>query len=316
MNPDMRIRVMVLSAAIGLTAAHADPLSSADREALLGKLEELRNAADSKVDSRFRVALAAYRSAMSSEGTAIEFYLKCVEKVDFEDRQRKSADFRDWKRKQSDRLSEPGFKLALRYQLQWLTLTLQAASSKADRPALAAEAQVVVDSIFRDAVKLEGQGGVLSQSVTSTVFARAYDIGNVEITDWTESPVQLDRVYNQIVFPRVRKAGQTESLRAAWIKRIQQEGIKIEAWGGGGRGRKGGGSQEYETFVSETLPDLQWRMEMDLFRSGDEGGAAMRMLAHIEKYITHKEARAWGEEFKNLLKPAPAPETTAAAVEP
>ena len=65
--------------------------------------------------------------------------------------------------------------------------------------------------------------------------------------------------------------------------------------------------------MTETLPELQWQMEMDLFRNGDEGGAAMRMLAHIEKHLNHKSAREWGEQFKNLLSPKPPRAPTAQA---
>jgi hypothetical protein len=218
--------------------------------------------------------------------------------------------------------SDLSFRLALRYQLRWLILTLQASSEKANRKALAADAQEIVDAIFRDADKLAGQEQELNQSVTATVFARAYDIGHLENDKWPLSPVHLGEVYGSIVFPPLRMPARVTELRAAWIKRIQQEGIKVEAWSdnsranpkGNGRGktakdeRKIGMSSEmkglaYERFRIEILPELQWQMEMDLFRSGDESAAAMRMLSHLEKHLNHKSARSWGEQFKNLLNP-------------
>jgi predicted N-formylglutamate amidohydrolase len=42
-------------------------------------------------------------------------------------------------------------------------------------------------------------------------------------------------------------------------------------------------------------------MEMDLFRHGDEQGAAMRMIEHLEKNITHKSSRKWTDELRNIL---------------
>lgn len=72
---------------------------------------------------------------------------------------------------------------------------------------------------------------------------------------------------------------------------------------------------EHERFLLEVLPDLQWQMEVDLFRSGDESGAALRMLSHIEKHLNHRSARSWGAEFKNLLKPKAPPAAAEAAVE-
>lgn len=318
----MRAPAILVCSLIGLSSVHADPLSSADREALLESLEKLRDNANAKVDARFRLAIAAYKEAMTSEETAIEFYLKCIEKVNFEDQQKKNSDFREWKKKEEDRLKDQGFRLALRYQLRWLILTLMASSEKTKLSDIIPEGQEVVDSIFRDASRLGDQMQTLAQPVTGTIFARAYEIGGVENDKWPQSPVNLDSFYGQIVFPPLRMPSRVDSLRAAWIKRIQQEGIKVEAMGMNGNGGRRNGQPlgprpaETERFIAETVPQLQWQMEMDLFRAGDEAGAAMRMLAHIEKHLAHKSSREWGEDFRNLLKPKEKPVPTAAADAP
>lgn len=320
----MRIPALLVCSALLVSAAHADPLSAADREALLENLEKIRENADAKVDARFRLAIAAYREAMGSEETAMDFYLKCIEKVNFEDQQKKNADFRDWKRKEDDHLKDMGFRLALRYQLRWLILTLRASSEKANRTELAVEAQEIVDAVFRDADKLKAQGQALNQPVTSTVFAKAYEIGNLKNDEWPLSPVDLDTIYDNVIFPPLRMPSRVETLRATWIKRIQQEGIKMEIAGDnnnhGGGGRRNGqpnpgpkSTADHDRFVTEVVPELQWDMEMDLFKSGDEAGAAMRMLAHIEKNLAHKSARVWGKELKDLLAPKPVTPTEAPA---
>ena len=323
----MRILPIIICVALSVSAARAEMLSAADREALLENLEKLRDAAMSKVDARFRIAMAAYRDALGSDEAAMDLYLRCVEKVNFEDQQKDKSDFSAWKRQDDVKAknSDPSFRMALRYQLRWLILTLQASSEKANPKALAADAQEIVDAIFRDADKLAGQEQELSQAVIATVFARAYDIGHLENDKWPLSPVQLAEIYGTIVFPPLRSPTRVAELRAAWIKRIQQEGIKAEAWTGNpranpkgnGRGKNDKGDKgdrkigmasdmkapAYERFLIETLPELQWQMEVDLFRSGDESAAAMRMLNHLEKHLNHKSARNWGEQFKNLLKP-------------
>lgn len=330
----MRIYVFLMLASFGGSSARAEMLSAPDREALLENLDKLHEAATSKVDARFRLAIAAYRTGLSSDDAALDLYLRCIEKVDFEDQQKSKSEFTAW-RHQDDikqKLTDPSFKVALRYQLSWLILSLQAASEKANIPALTIEAQEIVDSIFRDAVKLAGVEKELSQSVTSTVFAKVYEISNLGKAKWPMAPGQLEEFYNVLVFPPLRNPARISTLRAAWTKRIQQEGIKIEAgWGGGNanhkpkskdkdkdKGKPNKGAKpdfkigmapefknpEYERFVIETLPDLKWQMEIDLFRSGDESTAAMRMLALIEKYPTHKSAGKWLEEFRKLLKTA------------
>jgi hypothetical protein len=329
----MRTLVLMMCAALTVSAARSESLSAADREALLENLEKIRDTAMAKVDARFRLAIAAYRDALASDDAAMDLYLKCIEKMNFEEQKKDKSDFLAWKRQDEvkAKLSDSAFRMALRIQLRWLILTLQASSEKANMKALTEDAQEVVDGVFRDAEKLAGQEQELGQAVTSSIFARAYDIGHLEREKWPMSPIQLDAFYGGLVFPPLRSPTRVDSLRAAWIKRIQQEGIKVEYWGGRGRGYpnpngngkgkgRGGDKQdhkigmaadmkgpEYERFITETVPELQWQMEVDLFRSGDESGAAMRMLRHLEKHINHKSARNWGEEFKNLLKPKAPP---------
>ena len=323
----MRSLAIVICAALTISQARSEALSAADREALLENLEKLRDAATAKVDARFRIAMNAYRDALASDEATMDLYLKCYDKVNFEDQGKDKAAFLIWKR-QDDvkaKLSDPGFKVALKTQLRWLILTLQAASEKANMKVIGAEGQEVVDGVFQAADKLQGEEQELSQAVTSTVFAKAYEIGHLDKENkWPLSPIQLESFYTAIVFPPLRTPERVEALRAAWNKRIQQEMIKVEAWGGG-RGRinpnpkgKGHGEKldhkpaaaekgpEYERFITETLPDLQWQMELDLFRCGDESGAAKRMIKQIQTHPDHRSCRTWSEEFKNLLAPKPA----------
>lgn len=313
----MRTFAIALLVAALATVARATPLSAADREALLENLEKLRNNVDAKVDSRFGSASAAFRAAMISDEAALDLYLKCIEKVDFTDRDRKPADFRDWRRRESDRLGDASFRRALRQQLRWLVLTLQAGSSKADRAALATEAQQIVDSIFAQASDLSGQQQVLGQPVTSTVFARAYDLNTLRVEDWPLSPMLLGEIYDRVLLPQHRKPSAVASLRSTWQKRILQEGLAREYFSGGDRRnpRDTAANPESLRFVTEIQPQLQWQMELDLFRHGDERAAAMRMLDHIEKNITHASAREWGQQFQNLLTPPePAADKTTTAI--
>ncbi|RYD20071.1 MAG: hypothetical protein EOP88_16490 [Verrucomicrobiaceae bacterium] len=310
----MRVPILLVSALFAVSGVQAEDLSDADRETLLENLEKLRNAADSKMDARFRIAIAAYRNAIGSDDAAIDLYLNCMEKVQFEELHRKAADFREWKRKEAEKLSDPGLRLALRHQLRWLMLTLEAASVKPqERIKFTADARDIVDSIFRDIDKLKNQEEILNQSVVSTVFAQAYDITGVKMEDWPFSPIQIEQIYEEIFLPAVRKPGRLAELRATWIKRIQQESLAMETWGGR-RNRDGVTAErigmadamqspEFIRFQEETMPKLQWEMEVDLFRHGDQSGASVRMLAHMQKYIGHASAREWGEQFQRMLKP-------------
>ncbi len=323
----MRVPILLVSATLAFHGVHAETLSDADRETLLDNLEKIREASNSRTDARFRIALTAYRNAIGSDDAAIELYVNCMERVNFEELHKKAADFREWKSNEREKLADPGLRLALRHQLRWLMLTLEAASEKPDRIKIASEAQEAVDSIFRDADKLADQQEILSQAVTSTVFARAYDINQVKVEKWSLSPIDIASIYEEILLPPRRKPTALAALRAGWIKRIQQETVKAELWSAKRRELRGENrddkrssmasdmqSPDYLKFLEEGLPKLQWKMEVDLYTNGDEAGAAVRMLAVLEKHLAHPSARQWADEFKGLLTPvvaAPIPKVDA-----
>lgn len=310
---DSRMRaltVMFCFAVVSLKAV-ADPLSSADREALLGNLEKLRGTVTERVDSKYRAAISAYRSAMTSEGAALEFYLKCVEKVRFESQFKKASEFREWKKREDAKLSETSLRRALVHQLRWLVLTLQAASENADLGKLGTEGQHAIDDLFSDAATLASQHELLGQAVTSTVFVKAYEITGIKLEKWPPSPVDISGFYEEVILPRYRADNNVNGLRAAWTKRIHQEGVLHEPLVAKSKGNgralspESGRSPALKKFLAETLPDLQWQMEMDLFRCGDQRGAAQRMIAHIEKHLAHSHARAWSDDLKSALSPKP-----------
>lgn len=299
--------------------ARTETLSPDLREALLARLRKLQEMADARVDAQFRAALGAYRAAAGSNQSALDFYLKCVEKVNFEDQKKKASEYREWKRQEADKLSAAKVGPALRLQLRWLMLTLQAASERAEPSALAASAAEILNAVYDDAEQLSDQQHILNESVTSTVFARAYGVGNLRLDEkWPRSPAQIGAIYDEVLMPPLRKPSRAGELRAAWNKRIQQEITRQEFWGPKNPNPKkkigtveSMRSPEYDRFMAETVPNLQWQMEKDLFSSGDENEAAKRMLAHIEKNLAHASARSWAEELADLLGPGPKSESAA-----
>lgn len=277
----------------------ADPLSSLDTELLLERLEKLKNGEKTRSGSRLGTARTAFNSAIRSDDAAHELYLMCVEKVRFDDEKLSSQDFREWKRRHKDREDSPEFRRALRHQLNWLTLTLEAANTD-DIGKMGPKAMERLDALIADADKLDGQQKLLRQDVLKSVFASAYSLSGVEIDDWPKAPLMLPEIYSQVILPPLRKPEKVESLKTAWIKRILQEGRMVEEWGR--EGDKNGPSADMVRFVAEKRPELQWQMETDLFKAGDEKKAALRMLAHIEKYFGHKSEGKWIKAFEALVK--------------
>jgi hypothetical protein len=321
-KPMQRTACLALLLSAAPLASHADPLSQADREALIEKLDNLRDSAKEKAMGRIGIALSAYRAAMSSDETAMEFYLKCTEKVEFTDQNKSTQDFREWERRQKDRLKQDGFSRCLRHQLRWLALTLEAAEAQGNYKDLAPKVSVALDDIFNSPEQFGGNVGTLREPVTNTVFARAYSIGGAKVENWPLSPLEISAVFNQVLFPPLRATGKLDLLREQWTRRIRYEGtLRNEMAGhgggnGGGEGRGGrggegrgegrggdGGPGDDDKFTSEVLPDLKWQMEEDMYKAGDQQRAAVNMLAHIESHLTHPKARDWAERFRTLIEP-------------
>lgn len=292
--------------------APAQALRDADREALIQRLEKIREANDEKVDARYRVAVNAYRSAMSSDDAALDLYLKCVEKVQFQDDQKKASEFREWKKKEEDHLKKPEFKRALRYQLRWLVITLQVASAKKDVPRdkITQEVRDAVDSAVNDLGNLGDEVKIVRQGALGSVFAKAYEIGSVKAEGLPSHPLDLNGLYTNMLLPAARKTG-PDAVRSTWTKRIYQELAVVEK-SHGGKGSLnpfgtpvGGGrdaeSPEVQKFREETMPDLTWTMEEDVFKCGDQRGAAVNMLGMIEKHPNHPRSPEWAKRLQGLL---------------
>ncbi len=292
----------------GSTAlSSAEALTQADREALLEKLLEIRENAQSKVDSRFATATNAFRSAMRSPDTALELYLNCVEKVNYEQANKKSSEFRDWKRKNSDRLKDETFARSLQQQLRWLNLTLEAASKDPDKDKLALKAAEILDSITSQAELFAPYHEEFNKAVTESVFASAYGIDSLKLRDWPLSPLPISKVYQEVILPTVRQPDRIISLKSAWQKRILQEGTIAEHWIKKEKGETPDPAAELLKFRSKTLPTLRWASEVDQYKAGDQQGAALRMLSLIETNLSHPEAQKWVNQFNDLLKVNPAP---------
>ena len=291
----------------------AEPLTQADKEALLEKLDALRDDAKTKALGRVGSALSAFKAGMASDEAAAELYLKCLEK-EFEEQKLSTQDFRERKRQESERLDRDGTKRCLRHQLRWLVLTLEAAEKPDQISSLIPRASEAMESIFDNPKQFEMNVEALRQPVTETIFARAYDLQGLKAEKWPLSPLEIGQVFEQVFFPPLRAKGSFDSLREQWMRRIRYEGVAKQEWR---KPRERGEredkdektikreiSVEHERFLAETQPELMWQMELDLYKAGDQKRSAVRMLEHIKTYVTHPKARDWGTQLRSLIEPA------------
>jgi len=307
-NRGVRLAVIVLTVSnfSEKSAAEPQPLSGADRIALEEQLEKIQKASEARVGGLYRRAIHDYRSAIRSDDATMDLYLKCLEKVQYTDEKRKTQEFREWKRKNKDRLSSSSMRMALRHQLSWLLLSIEAAQLDGEVSELGVRAMTHLDQIFKNSDKLEEHRGVLSQNALGSVFAKAYNL-NIKVKDWPKSALDIAGIYEHVIMPPLRRKDRIDSLRSAWGRRIQHEGLVHEKWGkreGTTIGKKDAMlPPAYEKFLMETRPQLLWKKEVDCFKVGDQKIAAVNMLNHLKKYLTHKDAPEWIEAFQGMINP-------------
>ena len=300
--------LLVFTCALLSSSVFADgPLTEPEREALVDKLNALREAAVAKVHTKFSAATSAFKQGMSSNSAALELYLKCIEKMNFDEKNRSGQDFREWKRR-NGQLDDPAFAMALRHQLNWFSLTLRAAAKPGEIAKLSPEASKVIESLLINAEEVDSNAAreELRKPVTSTIFAQAYGLGGLKVEGWPMTPLPISDVYERVILPPLRTPKTTEALRAAWINRIKGEDLAVMRWSGNDdRAKNDPLSPKYVKFLAETKPELIWAMEVDIFKAGDQRGAALRMLEHLERNITHHKATEWESTFRHLVDPQP-----------
>lgn len=310
MKSKSRAILSALAFAALAVSAQAETMTSAQRQKLSEALDSLINKSKTTLNSRQATAYRAYKTALESSSAAYDLYLDCVEKVDFLDSGKKSSDFRDWKKAQKEKISAPGFRLALRHQLNWLVLTIEASrNDEDDYAALSSTARLAIANIFDDVEKLEGYHSVLRQDVLSSVFAKAYGFGSYKVKEWPTTPLNLVQVYDKVVFPPLRNQQKSSTLRLAWKERISYQEQSIESWSPIPKSKTVGMKKNlkppaYKKFIEIEKPKLIWEMEMDVYEAGDEYGAASRMLTHISRNISHNSAPEWAKKLTELINPS------------
>lgn len=290
-----------------LGVTYSEELSTNEINKLTKELEELAEIATADAESRYSAAYKAFRAASSSQDGAIALYEACMEKIEFEDRERKSSEFREWKRRQRDRLKDPVFQLALRYQLQWLTLTLEVERTpEKEITEFATKAMDQLALIYSNAEKIAGLENQIEKDVINSVFARAYKVNKLT-RNWPSNPSRIDEIFDSVILRKYKEEQDLEGLRKAWMQKLHFLTQQARYWGQGRLDTRNAKEDQLilqlNKFMQETLPNHRWSMEQDLFTHGDQKQAAHNMLEIIRKHRGHVNRETWVTQLQSLLNP-------------
>jgi hypothetical protein len=309
--------------------AQGAPLPQQTTDELLKGLKEVATQLGAAKGKKTAAALEAYKLALTSNDKTHKLFEDCKKSVDFDAKGKSGGDWSDWKRSgEAKALGETPATTAMRLQLQWLVLTIQAADAETDTQCETVINQIPVflEEMLGSWKKMEGYATLLRGSVVQSVFAEYFKLDQIlkAPENWVSSPGNVDAIYEQTVLPYLREKKNLAGLQNSWTKRLAQvaqiveieyKEAKDEA-DDPGRGRiRIPGSKNFEErmldFKQERYPSLQWAMMRDLFQAGSEASNGPAMLAHIKSHLGHPAADGWILELSALLKREPLPETEA-----
>lgn len=292
-------QLTVLLLALTSSVSFSQELTEVDRQLLLERLNDIQKSADTAARGRFSTAISAFRIAVSSDVAANELWMKCWEKVEFKDEAKSAKNFREKRKQHKDRVDSPGFRRALRHQLNWLLLTIEISQDEKTRDKMSDKAIAAIENIFADAKILQGHDDILREGVLGSYFAKAYQLDGLQVANWSAAPLDISSMYEQIILPPWQNPGSVSQLRKAWLKRIEHEGNATAYWSREGeKDRK----PAFEKWLTNGRLDLLWAMEQDLFQFGDQREAALRMLDHVKNNLSHPKAPSWVTDFTSLVK--------------
>jgi hypothetical protein len=314
-------RVLLFASILALSTAEAADLTPEQIASIKAKIEGIKANLDGHLSSRNTSAGSAFAAAAADPRAAAELYLNCSKVVNFDREGRPESDFRAWKEEQTERLRDPKFLASLQMQLQYLTLSCQAAESeKID--AVFTPLMSFVDSLSR---LEETPAGGVTESVAGSVFAKTYYLDKLlsNSENWEPVPINISGIYEKTILPYLRDH-QPDALLNAWDKRIEQqtrivatvESLRDEDLRGmtkdeerrarGNQGREGGVMRQLskEEFTARTLPKLQWDRLKDQFKYVDQLEGAKAMLAFVEAHLVHELGEEFYAEFIEVIDQA------------
>lgn len=302
---------------------HAEGLSEEDKQKLLDTLENILQGNESAEDKNVREALKVLAAAAMDENAASDLYEKSYKKINFEDKERKDKDWREWKDKNKDRLTSSAFKRILKYQCQWAVLTLQAAKNKSENPDFSqysSQALSMLNTIAADYKDLKKFRGDMQGSILSGPVGRVLKVNGIQAARWPTSIFDVNAVFEQIIFPQYRNAANISGLRSAWNKRIslelafsntkEEEAATFLGIGDDKRKKTTGskhtqGGTPAKNDIAEAsmkaINSLRWNCEVDCYKIGDEATASSNMLSMIRAIKDTREQNNKIQELTAIL---------------
>lgn len=287
--------------------APAVKLTAEQIELITKQLAELETQIGQLRNQNLGGIIEKLRAASSSEAAAAAFHAECEKLVSVERKELDREEARriqeriermNEQRRNADPKTEGDINLALKIQLQFLLLTLEAHETK-DRAPLIPRLQSHIQQIVSVADKLKGRAfEILAAPVASdrNPVVAAYQLQSyLRVPQWPNSAIDFDGMWNATLLPWF-KENKPEELAVLWDNRILVEGTL----------RKSRFSDaEFQLWSQNELPALRWvRAEYLYQHSPTPINALADMLKLIREFPGHPDSPKWLEAMRQRVTQA------------
>lgn len=289
----------------------APKLTETQVATIMKQLTELETQIHQMRGSTLSSVLQKLRTAVSSDQAAMSLYLECETLVSLrkevdkaEARRREEAMQKNLERKGSggNAKDQGDFASAVRLQLQYLILTLEAhESSDEDLPKMVTKVQGYLQEVVAAAPKLKGQAlnylrAPLGGGGRGNPIIEAFQLDRyLNRKGWSNRPLDFGDIYIQTIFPAAEEANK-EALPGLYDARISAEAaFRQESMF----------EPEFVLWKQNELPALYWQRAVYLFEKGPTPINAMAdMLKLIKEYPSHADAPNWLKDLRKRVEAA------------
>lgn len=299
------------------TAPDSDPpkpaapkLTDAQVNSVLGQLTELEKDILAKRSSNLTSILARLRGAMASDAEALKLYLECDRLVNASRKEVDKSEARAREEQKKKELEKRGgkdaekevgdFGLAVRLQIHYLVLTLEAHEAKDEEfKKMVPKLQTYIGEALAAAPKLKGRaygylnGGGGGRGGNPNIIVEAFQLERyLQVDKWTNRPLDFGGMYIKTILP-LHEDDKKELLPGLWDARINAEmAFRKEQMF----------EAEYNLWLQNDLPALRWNRANYLYEKGPSPILAMSdMLKLIKENPSHPDAPAWVKQLRSLV---------------
>lgn len=268
------------------------------------QLTELEGQIDKMRNDTLGSVLQKLRAAVGSDAAALALYTDCEKLVNVErkeldrDEAKRAAERieREKERRGTDEKDQGDAAMAIRLQLQYLILTLEAHEAK-NRATLIPKLQAYIQDVLANAPKLKGRafgqlGGDLRGDRNPIVAA--FQIQRYLQTEkWTTRPADIAGMWTQTIFPWYLDNKPSE-LSTLWDNRLTAEATLLKAIMP---------EAEYALWLQNEYPALRWdRAEYLVMKGPTPVNALADMLKLIKEFPGHPDAPKWLKSMRAYVE--------------